>query len=521
MRFTGDKLAVRLAIVGAVQVFALLFVAALAVPLSFYFQDRASPQGIVRSVQGALGNPSELDRRVTQLHDRHRVGLSLYDSEGELVVSNVQPAIEVRQAFSRGRLSSNSQFEIGPLPPLVGHSLLPQLGEVVMPAELPPPAELGRSQPFWMPRPFDWFSGGRHEPPVMVMPLRSGDDVYTLAVRLPKLSPNYVPLIVIVATGILVVWLGARLTARFITSPLERLSALVGQFGAGELTARSDFVRRDEVGLLANAFNQMADRIQTLRQSERELLSNVAHELRTPLARIRVALEIAEESDGPTAKKSLLGINEDLRELESLIEDVFAATRLQSSSDGVGLVLRKGEVSVAALVDSVVSRFAANHPHRPLTVHQAAGETFLFGDEVLLRRALSNLLENAHKYTPDGDAPITLRVTAVDPHANDAAAAAVWGAELGAADVTSSNDTDAACVFTVEDLGVGIAPSDHGRVFLPFYRAEQSRARATGGVGLGLTLTKRIVEAHAGAIELESQLGRGTKVRLIVPIGLG
>lgn len=509
MRFSGRKLAVRLAIVGALQVFVLLFVAALAVPLSFYFQDRASPQGIVRSIQGALGNSEELSHRVTQLQEKHRVGVSLYDSQGKLVVSNVSPPIEVRHTFDRGLRFGPPPFEVGPLGPPGQAAPLHGLGS----GELSPPGDVHTRRPMWPPGPLDLLSGGGHEPPVMVMPLRDGKELFTLAVQLPRLSPNYLPLIGIVITGMLVVWWGASLTARFITTPLERLSSVVGQFGAGELTVRSDLSRGDEVGLLANAFNQMADRIQTLRQTERELLSNVAHELRTPLARIRVALEIAEESDGATAKKALLGINEDLRELESLIEDVFTATRLQSNADGAGLVLRKGEVSVSALVHSVVSRFSANHPTRPLDVHEAATGTYVFGDEVLLRRALSNLLENAHKYTPDISSPITLRVSS---GTNEGASNSERTSTAG----TETNDGEALCVFSVEDLGIGIDSTDHAKVFLPFYRTEQSRSRATGGVGLGLTLTKRIVEAHAGTLELASALGKGTTVRLVLPTGL-
>lgn len=477
MRFSGEKLAVRLGIVGALQVVVLLLLAALAVPLSFYFQDRASPQGIVRGVQGALGQPEELQRRVTRLQIAHRVEVSIYDTAGQLVVSNVSPPLAVKQPTWPGFPARDAA-----------------LGAAAAPGERGPhPGEPGRPGP-WPPGPLDWMgAGGPHQPPLMVVPLRDGGADYTLVVRLPRLSPNYLPLVVIVLSAILVVWLGARLTARFITAPLERLSLAVGQFGAGELTARSDVARRDEVGLLASAFNQMADRIQSLRETERELLSNVAHELRTPLARIRVALEIAEESDGATAKNALLGINEDLHELESLIEDVFTATRLQSSIDSMGLVLRKGEVSVAALVHSVVSRFSANHPDRPLTRFEPAPEANVFGDEVLLRRALSNLLENAHKYTPELSLPIVLRV-----------------------------DADAErCVFAVEDAGIGVDPAEHAKVFLPFYRTEQSRSRTSGGVGLGLTLTKRIVEAHAGTIELDSALGKGTTVRVTLPAVIG
>lgn len=496
MRLPREKLAVRLAVVGALQVLALLVVAALAVPLSFYLQDRASPQGIARSIEHVLSKPAELERRVMQLSETQQVGLSLYDQRGTLVVSNISPPLVVRHPWG------------GPPPGAFVASGDAGYSEPRPLRTPPPPLDHRGPRPPWAHGPFDWLSGAAHEPPVIAMALRDGEEPYTLVVRLPRLSANYLPLIAIVVSGILVVWLGARLTARFITSPLERLSQVVAQFGAGELSVRSDSLRRDEVGLLANTFNQMADGIQRLRQTERELLSNVAHELRTPLARIRVALEIADEGDGATAKKALLGINEDLRELESLIEDVFTASSLQSGRGAGGLVLRRAEIEVPALIASVLSRFRANYPDRPVTVGHSTPSVTLLGDEVLLRRALSNLLENAHKYTPDGGMPITLTVsTSSSPRDSSTRATNATGCE-GVEHV----------VFEIEDSGVGIAPDEHAKVFLPFYRAEQSRSRATGGVGLGLTLTKRIVEAHAGRIELESELGRGTTVRLVLPM---
>ncbi len=124
--------------------------------------------------------------------------------------------------------------------------------------------------------------GFPHEPPVMVIPLRTTSSNYSLVLRLPTRSHSFVPLLITLAVGALMVSLGAVLTGRFITLPLERLSKVVGAFGAGQLTSRSDITRQDEVGVLASTFNQMADRIQNMRETERELLNNVAHELRTP-----------------------------------------------------------------------------------------------------------------------------------------------------------------------------------------------------------------------------------------------
>lgn len=504
MRWPGDRLAVRLAVVGALQVVVLLMVAGVSVPLSFYFQDKASPHGIVRSIGQVIGDDEKLRVQLEQVRASHRIDLSIYDDTGALVGTNVEPPVAVRQEFGGGRhVVSPPGFGFGGpgfgpppgAPPF--EELVPPPGSSDVPPDkrehLPPLGDRRQHRP-WGPLGLpllDWaFGDGPREAPVMAMPLREGEQEYLVVMRFPRHNASLVPLMITLLSGVFVVSLGATLTARVVTSPLERLSRVVSAFGAGELTARSDVRRRDEVGVLAAAFNQMADRISALRAAERHLLNNVAHELRTPLARIRVALEIAEESDGTTAQRALLGIREDLSELETLIDDVLTASRLEATVDGADLVLRNQPLTVAELVSSVHARFSAHHPERPVVVEDAASGATLDGDPVLLRRALANLFENAHKYTPDGGLPISVRVTR----------------------------SDGTCLIAVSDRGIGMNEADQAKVFLPFYRTEHSRSRATGGVGLGLTLAKRITEAHGGTVAIESTRGVGTTVRLGLPL---
>ena len=236
-------------------------------------------------------------------------------------------------------------------------------------------------------------------------------------------------------------------------------------------------------------------RIQRMLNAEKELLANVSHELRTPLARIRVALDLASEGDAEAARASLAEIAVDLGELETLLDDVLTSTRLELSGAGppdAGLPMHPEETAPEDLVAKAVERFRAAHPKRELVVTVAQGLPKVLADPMLMRRVLDNLLQNAHKYTPDLAAPI--RVTA---------AADQGGVELA-----------------VEDKGQGIAAEDLEHVFTPFFRADRSRSRGTGGVGLGLTLAKRIVEAHHGTIAISSKPGVGTNVRVHLPKAL-
>ncbi len=292
---------------------------------------------------------------------------------------------------------------------------------------------------------------------------------------------------VVIGAVLLALALASVPLARAVTAPIERLTAAVRRLGEGDLSARAGLCGRGEVGELGRAFDEMAGRLERLVRAERELLANVSHELRTPLARIRVALELAAEGDQARAARALAEIGADLGELERLVEDVLTAARLDQGAGG--LPLRRQPVELAALLDEAAGRFREHHPGRCLELRVAPLPGPLDADPALLRRAVDNLLDNAAKYSGEGSA-----------------------VELSAG---AAGD---AVTVAVRDHGIGVEPADLPRLFTPFFRTDRSRARGTGGVGLGLALVKRVVEAHGGTVEVESAPDQGTTFTLRLPV---
>ncbi|HEY0479617.1 MAG TPA: HAMP domain-containing sensor histidine kinase [Kofleriaceae bacterium] len=286
---------------------------------------------------------------------------------------------------------------------------------------------------------------------------------------------------ILVLVGIASVWFSRRLAR-----PLDQLAVAARRFGAGDTTARAHLTLADEVGDVGRAFDEMADRTAMVLHSQRQLMGDVSHELRTPLARIRVALELAAE-DPVAAKDVLADVGADLDEIDQLIGDILTTARL----DGEHTKIDREPTSVGELVDRATRRFTARHPGRALQRPQGApgDDRAIECDPVLLRRALDNLLDNAAKYS-EPDTPVAL---AVQPNGRSVA-------------------------FEIIDRGIGMSPAELDRAFTPFWRADGSRTRKTGGVGLGLALARRIARAHGGDVTLASQPGQGTTARLEVPL---
>ena len=283
-------------------------------------------------------------------------------------------------------------------------------------------------------------------------------------------------LLVAIAVILAVLALVSLPFARAIVRPVERLTETARLLGRGDLSARTGISRSDEVGALARALDEMASRLQLLVQRERALLADVSHELRTPLSRIRVALELAEETsdDAAAIQQHLAGIGTDLAELDALIEDVFVATRLEMTTGGHGaeLPLKRQPVAVEQIVQTAAERFGRMHPHHTLVLALTTDAGQIEADAQLLRRVIDNLLDNAARYADAESGPIQLAARAGDDGVR----------------------------VDVRDQGIGVDAHDLPHLFDPFFRTDASRARATGGVGLGLALCKRIVEAHGGEI---------------------
>jgi signal transduction histidine kinase len=299
--------------------------------------------------------------------------------------------------------------------------------------------------------------------------------------------------------GVILVILGllSFALARSVTRPVERLLGLTRAFGGGDFAARAASTRNDEIGDLAHAFDEMADRITALRRSEKELLANVSHELRTPLARIRLALELVRSGDATRAEGYFGDIEEDLSELEGMLDDIMTTARLDIARGAGGEALpslRLERVEGRAVIDAARARFAARHPERTLAGSVESLLPAVSADPVLLRRVLDNLLDNAVKFS--------------DPN------------ETVELEGSRGSEPDS-LVIRVRDRGIGIPDADVSRVFEPFFRSDRSRARATGGVGLGLAVARRIVEAHAGTISVERGAASGTCFRVVVPASPG
>lgn len=296
---------------------------------------------------------------------------------------------------------------------------------------------------------------------------------------------------VVVGLVLLVVAAASWLLARSLSRPLGKLATAARVLGEGDLSARAHIERRDELGVVGAAFDEMAGRVEELVYAQKELMANVSHELRTPLARIRVALDLASEGNAEIVQEALVDITDDLLELERLIGDVLSTARFDLAASGPRGIppLRKQPLSLEEVLQQSASRFRRAYPRRTLQLSLADDLPTLDADPVLLRRVIDNLLDNAHKYSDDPS-------TSVELHARHVGG----GARI-----------------EVHDEGMGIAPQDRDAVFRPFFRVDRSRNRSTGGVGLGLALVKRIVEAHSGSIDLESTLGRGTVVIVRIP----
>jgi two-component system sensor histidine kinase CpxA len=256
----------------------------------------------------------------------------------------------------------------------------------------------------------------------------------------------------------------AWLLAARIASPLRRLESVVVRFGAGDLTARLNWTRTDEFGRLGRAFDDMAQRLETLLTAERRLLQDVSHELRSPLARLRFASELARS--GSTHSVAFDRIDREVARLTELVETLLEVTR----AEGDPAAARRLPLDLAPLLEQVVHDAAIEAEAQNCTLNLADSPRMATtGDPELLRRAIDNVLRNAIRHAPAG--------TAID---------IALSAEQGVARIE------------VRDRGAGVPADLLERIFQPFVRAESDRGRASGGAGLGLSITARALALHHG-----------------------
>lgn len=318
---------------------------------------------------------------------------------------------------------------------------------------------------------------GDREPDSIVMTPRGPTielalpDGRSLLVRRPGRPPPPGPVLTLalIAVG---VGVGAYPVVRRLTRRLERLQRGVTEWGAGNLGARVAVEGRDEVAQLAASFNDAAARIEQLVGVHKSLLANASHELRSPLARIRLAVELMASNPSPSRRAELA---RDIEELDQLIDEILLASRLEG-----GVAPAREALDFTAVVAEVCAR---------ADVPLQAGTVTVEGDVRLLHRLVRNLLENAQRHGGD-------RVEA----------------EVRAA--------GGRAVLDVLDRGPGVREAERERVFEPFYRAAGA-SEASGGVGLGLALVRQIARQHGGEVHCLPRTGGGSVFRVSLPLAGG
>lgn len=274
-----------------------------------------------------------------------------------------------------------------------------------------------------------------------------------------------------VLAAIVVAGVIAYFLALYLTSPLEKLQSTVQEFARGNLKARATPQlgnRRDELADLGREFDQMAERISTLIESQKRLLADISHELRSPLARLSVALELARKNAPPAAVSPLNRIEQESERINMLVGHLLALTRLESGAERVPNETVMLEELVHQVVDD--AEFEAKPQRKEVKIVQLE-KCRVNGSPELLRSAIENVIRNAVRYT----------------------------SERTAVEVALSWKLDTA-VLTVRDHGPGVPESDLEHIFEPFYRVSEARDRASGGAGLGLSIADRTVKLHGGTI---------------------
>jgi len=297
--------------------------------------------------------------------------------------------------------------------------------------------------------------------------------------RQPRWStflPYY--LLVLAVTGVLC-WLAAVR----IVSPIRRIAASMVRLGKGELSARVSLRRQDEIGELACSFNQMAAQLQRLLTSERRLLEDISHELRSPLTRLKFAVRLARTDADRGA--ALDRVERETNRITSLVSEIVEMTRVENDS-----LSRKTEnVDLDELIEETVSDGQLEADFRNCKIRvEGQLSCEVSGDQELLRRAVENVLRNAIRHSP----------------------------ERARIDVILERNAEFATI-TVRDHGPGVPEEFLTQILEPFFRVDEAREVTSGGVGLGLSIAKRAVQLHEGTIVAENA-APGLRVRITIPL---
>ena len=326
------------------------------------------------------------------------------------------------------------------------------------------------------------------------------DDAYAVVQRLPSRfdlpPPSVLPVVARWLAVLLISGLVCYAMARYTLAPVGTLSEATRRFAEGQLDTRvsGDLGGRgDELAGLGRDFDDMAERIGTLLDNQRQLLTDISHELRSPLARLYVALGLVRRQSDAAATDALDRIERETERLNELIGQLLTLTRLQDS-ETTGDRL---PVDLVALVREVVedADYEAREDGKSVQLDTVEACTTT-GRQELLRRAIENVVRNAVRYAPTGS---TVEASLAVVQSNGSAQARI----------------------EVRDHGPGVPDSELGRLFQPFYRVDSARDRERGGTGLGLSISKRAVRAHGGSISASNPADGGLLVEIQLPAAIG
>jgi len=292
-----------------------------------------------------------------------------------------------------------------------------------------------------------------------------------------ELDPDRKRLVIILLCLLTLILAGAFLSIRWILKPVRWLNEGVREVSRGNLKYRIPLKRSDELRDLAAAFNDMTERIRDMLHTKEQLLLDVSHELRSPLTRVKVALEFLPDSQ---TKESIAG---DVAEMEKMINEILETARMHHLHGK----LKLEHVGLADLLTIVLSEFEHGPPG--VQIDDIPNEIVVKIDPEQIKTVFNNILTNAVKYSNPDSEPVRISVKRRPPN----------------------------IMVQIADNGIGIPQDELPFIFEPFYRVDKSRTKDTGGYGLGLSLCKTIMEAHGGRIEIDSTPNVGTTVTLIFP----
>lgn len=330
--------------------------------------------------------------------------------------------------------------------------------------------------------------------PIMV----DGEKVGTVLVRVPGSETlltkfdedfrdkSYNAMIFAALIALIIAMVMGAIFARTIAAPVKKITNAAKALKEGDYSARTGMTGSDEIARLGNMFDLMADSVESNRKLERRLVTDVAHELRTPLMAIQSTVEAMIDGVFKPDAERLETLNSEVQRLSRLVDALLKLSRLESRTKPI----EQKKVDLTEMLSSVVQTHQAYIHDAGLNLEfEYDPHVYVFGDADLLRQATANLISNAVRYTPEGG---TITIMA--------------------------RKGDLMGQIVVKDTGIGLTPKEAKLVFQRFWRADSGRARATGGLGIGLSVVKEIVEQHNGWVRVEGRPNEGACFTIYIPL---